>query len=140
MSSHERLREQCGREFAVLDTLAEFSALEDLPRVFPAAYVIPGGEEAEPSPQIKTQHQTHTAVVQLFYLWRHAGDTRGAKGLAGLHRLREFAHDALVGWIPPESGGHRIQFVRGALEGAKDGVVTWVDSFAVRRIVSRTPS
>lgn len=140
-SFHGRLVQRCASMFARLDTLAELETLDDLPRVMPAAYVIPAGEDAEGSPQVKaTQVQTHVCTLQLVTVTRYAGDATGARAFAGLHALREAAQDALVGWIPPESGGHRVQFVSGRLVRSVQGVTIWSDSFSVRRLVARTPS
>lgn len=140
-SFHCRLVDQCGSKFARLDTLAELESLADLPRVVPAGYVIPAGEDAEGSPQVKATHvQAHICTLQLVIVTRYAGDATGARAFAGLHVLREAAQDALVGWIPPESGGHRVQFISGRLASAAQNVTIWSDIFSVRRLIGRTPS
>lgn len=136
---HGRIQQQAGRLFAKVGEVADLAALEALPRVFPVAYVLPGSESGEPAPQIRQQTQAHAVVVEVVYVTRVAGDASGARAVAGLHPLREAVQDAIVGWTPPESGGNRIQFVRGALTSAEDGVIVWTDSFAVRRLVTRTP-
>lgn len=136
---HARLQERAGRLFAKVGEVADLAALESLPRVFPVAYVLPGGEAAEASPQIKQQTQAHAITVDVVYVTRVAGDASGARAVAGLHPLRETVQDAIVGWVPPQSGGNRLQFTQGALTSAEDGVIVWTDSFAVRRLVTRTP-
>lgn len=136
----ERLEQQCGHLFAKVGQIADFEAMQDMPRLVPVAYVLPRGESASASASIKgSSTQEHTLGIQVVYITRHAGDPTGAKAVTALHPLREAVHDSLVGWVPPNCSGHRVDFQSGQLAGVEAGTSVWQDDFQVRRLVRRAP-
>lgn len=132
-----RMNAQVGSQFSFIGTVADFAALDNVPRTVPAAYVIPQTERAEPADVIGANAQTHTAIFSVLFLVRHAGDGSGAKVMLSLDTLRRATHDAIVGWVPPDCFDV-VQFVSGALDGELigGGVVAWRDDFSVRRRVT----
>jgi hypothetical protein len=103
-----------------------------LPQVTPAAFVLPLGEDAEPS-AVATMfiRQRITEQVAVLLVFRHAGDVTGGRGRAGLEPLKGMTRNALVGW-PPHPLLDPIEYRRGRLQGLRGGAVFYQMDFVTR--------
>jgi len=132
----ERLRAQMGSSLAVVGMAAEFAALESMPRQSPALYLLPGGEQAQPTEMLTRSTQRHACTFDVLLLLRNAGDPSGMRSAEALQTLRTGIQSALVNWTPGADCG-AIQFAAGELADLIDNTTIWRDQFSFDRWVVR---
>lgn len=137
LAACDRLKADLADRFALIGNVADFEAVAGLPRVLPAAYVLPLSESAELSQTVGESCQVHDCTFGVTLIVRHARDAAGARATDALGPLREAVQACLVGWIP-DGCMSMVAFGQGSLLDFADGATVWRDDFSVRRQVRRT--
>ncbi|WP_374355564.1 hypothetical protein [Chitinimonas sp.] len=109
---------------------ADFAAADKLARhQYPAAFVLPLGEQPQPSsmpPGTVQKLLVHFAVVIAI---SNVRDAAGAAALVDLNAVRPSVMQALYGW-QPAGVAEPINFTGGQLQDLTNGVLWWQDSFS----------
>jgi hypothetical protein len=137
--ARERLLNAARHVLPVIGLVAAFSALEDLPKTMPAAYLVPLGEQPEPSDALQGTVQIVRATFGVVLLVKHAGDASGAKATQALQDLRLMVQATLLGWQPVPATDMFVEFAGGGLLALDNGAVVWRDDFSVRRLMAAAP-
>lgn len=116
--------------------LSELIRRNILPTRTPAAFVLPLGQEAQPSRSGTGRlHQQVQETLGVVLVYRHAGDKTGGKGRAGLVPVREAVRGALMGW-QPHGDYTPLEARRTALQGLAAGAVILQMDFATAWIAT----
>jgi len=103
--------------------LARMMAANILPKVTPAAWVVPIGEDAEPAEHMTGGLRQRVAeTVGIILVHSVAGDSTGAKARAVIDGCADLVKTGLIGWAPL-AGIDPFEFRRARLIGAQNGAV-----------------
>ncbi|WP_435100831.1 phage tail terminator protein [Arhodomonas sp. AD133] len=103
----------------------------------PAAYVIPGRDQAGPNKALAGAHiQRLTSTVGVVVAVRNLSDGTGEAGHRELRPIREAILTALVAWSPPD--GEPVDYAGGSLVRLRNRVLWWEDRFTTQSQLRRT--
>jgi hypothetical protein len=107
---------------------AEFEAAStSSPNAVPAAFVIPLGEDPQPSEGGNFILQPVRVSVGVVWAVRNVADVKGAAAQGDLAPLRIAGGVALLGWSP--TGAEPLERGPGRLLGIKNNVLYWQDVY-----------
>ena len=109
-------------------TAADLAIARKELRQHPAAFVLPGREQAQPNDLMNDVYQTVQVEVGVVLAVRHAGSVIGSAHVDALNGLRSEVRSALLGWIP-DDGNQQVEFVDGRLLDFDKRVLWWMDSY-----------
>jgi hypothetical protein len=103
-----------------------------IPTAFPAAYVMPMAERAEPNIMLANAHYQQVSIrFGVEIMVKHAGQANsGGPAHSDLEDLRDAVIAALIGWVP-EVGARAIEYSSGQLVQFEAGLAVWREEFTV---------
>lgn len=124
----DRIRDECPT-LKLVGGAAEFERAVEALATFPAAFVLPAADLAQPNPfgsQIVEQRVgSEFAVV---FAVRNLADADGAAAVASLEPVRVVVREALLGWAPA-ADMDGCEYRAGAMQAFKNGFLWWQDSY-----------
>jgi hypothetical protein len=121
----QRLRTQCPLLREVHSALSGA-----VPAQYPAAYVLPLDERAEPDALLGAHDQRVRALVATEIMVRHAAEpAAGGPAHEELEDVRDQVRAALAGFVVAE-GARPLDHVEGRMMSFEAGLVVWRDTWA----------
>lgn len=118
--------------FRIVGGAAEFSAVQQAPKAFPAAYVVTlqevSGENGRTNGPV---FQPLSADIGIVIITSNLSDPRGAAGSNDIETLKKIVRTHLLGFVPhPDADAIPLEHVSGELLKAWSGTVWWQEVFA----------
>lgn len=121
----ERLRAYCPSLRQVIPALTGA-----VPSQYPAAYVFPLSERADPNALLGAHDQRVRVDIAVEIMVRHAAEAAsGGPAAEQLEDVRDEVRAALAGFVP-ETGARPLDHVEGRAMSFDAGLVTWRDTWA----------
>lgn len=121
----ERLRTQCPALRQVIPALTGA-----VPSQYPAAYVFPLSERADPNAMLGAHDQRVRVDVAVEIMVRHAAEAAsGGPAAEKLEDVRDEIRAALAGFVP-EPGARPLDHVEGRVMSFEAGLVVWRDTWS----------
>lgn len=127
--------------FALVEGAAEFAAIDGVPVVMPAAYVLAERETSEPSERMTGPVLQLTLTdVAVIIVTGNLSDPVGGAAAADLEGLKRTVRGAVIGLVPSASqDGSPFQHVEAELLRARGGVVWQRELFSASFFQEQKP-
>lgn len=124
-----RLLDQVQPPFRLIGTAAEYVAVDlerSPPRAYPALYVVPLREDAQPSPRVGSTRDRVTLHFAAVTIVQNVAGERGGNAVLDIAQPRQAIRSAINGWLPA-GAQHPIRYAGGELLDFVAGRLAWQD-------------
>lgn len=134
----ERLRAQVP-DFQSVEGAAQYAAITSLGEFRQgSAYVLLARERSD-GEQPKAGRQRVLVTFGVVIAVRNYRDQVGGESIEAISPLIAQTRAALMGWIPPVSGGRACQWLQGDVLDFDDSTLLWSDVFQTQHFIGGTP-